>query len=145
MKHTINANGALIMSSGTGIAFELSSSIAKRSLITKGTQETPKGRHFRWRGHHFRSWKLREKGTFQVFLQYINAWYIKLISDFNSNLSETSFATICCCVGSGDLQYCTLLLKVLWSCLCQPIYHCSYFLNLWPTRCPPCLKGGQQC
>ena len=30
------------MSSGTGIAFELSSRIAKRSLITKGTQETPK-------------------------------------------------------------------------------------------------------
>ena len=76
------------MSSGTGIAFELSSHIAKRSLITKGTQETPKGRHFRWRGHHFRSWKLREKGTFQVYLQYINAWYIKLISDSNSNLSE---------------------------------------------------------
>ena len=33
---------ALIMSSGTGIAFKLSSRIAKRSLITKGTQETPK-------------------------------------------------------------------------------------------------------
>ena len=31
------------MSSGTGIAFKLSSRIAKGSLITKGTQETPKG------------------------------------------------------------------------------------------------------
>ena len=54
------------MSSETGIAFELSSRIAKRSLITIENQETPKGRHFRWRGHHFRSWKLREKGNFYI-------------------------------------------------------------------------------
>ena len=51
------------------------------------------------------------QATFQVYLQYIDAWYIELISDSNSNMSETSFATICCCVESGDHEYCILFFK----------------------------------
>ena len=43
----------------------------KRIFITKGTQSTPKGRHFRLRGHHFRSGKMRQKGNFYSCLKVI--------------------------------------------------------------------------
>ena len=51
------------MQSGTGKAFELPIFFLWRNFITKWTQSTPKCRYFRLRGHHFRSRKMREKGT----------------------------------------------------------------------------------
>ena len=52
-----------MMTLGTEKAFELSFFL-KSILSQKGTQSTPTGRHFRLRGHQFRSEKNVWKGIF---------------------------------------------------------------------------------
>ena len=54
-----------MMTLGTEKAFELSLFFSKKVFLSpKGTQSTPKGRHFRLRGHQFRSEKNVWKGIF---------------------------------------------------------------------------------